>query len=58
MTILEALKKFEKDAIVSLETEKYGQFWVGRAEFATSDLTSQALNRDVKISGTSIIFLH
>ena len=58
MTICEALKHFKKDAIVSLETEKYGQFWVGRAEFATNNLTFRALRKEVKISGASIIFLH
>lgn len=58
MTILEALKRFDKNAVVSLETEHHGQFWIGKAKFATSNLTFRALNKDVKISGTSIIFLH
>lgn len=58
MTILDALKHFKQDTIVSLETERYGQFWLGKAKFATSNLSFQALKREVKISGTSIIFLH
>lgn len=58
MTILEALKRFDKNAVVSLETEQYGQFWLGKAKFATSSLTFQALSKEVKISGASIIFLH
>lgn len=58
MNIREALKHFKPDTIVSLETERYGQFWLGKAKFAANNLTFQALNQEVKILGTSIIFLH
>lgn len=44
----ETIKTMGKDSIVSLHTERYGCFWVGKAKFVFGAVNAEAWNKSVK----------